>query len=345
MNTRARAIGVLIPVAVVMVACTGSSDPPPDTANSGPTPRTRTLETQPMHLDQIFTSMQGPYDRVSMNTSDIDWVTGFSAEVVDAETDEKMGDEFFCHSQVQLPNTTRLLVTATGTETIDFPDGFAMPVSLIVGPLEPEQRQLSLLGMLLNNHEPDIDRMAKVRWTIDYWQRSDPEAADLKTLYKAGLGMAVEDQEAYGAVPPSEDVSTHCVLVDGNTSHWIVPPGPQRTRRTYSDIVPVESSVHYAAVHLHNHGVFMKLTDVTTGEELWRTDVIYEKNRRQIADIPMYSSVEGFTIYPDRAYEIEAYYENITDQPVDAMAMMYLYYHPKGNEVITYPESPAPIGG
>ena len=51
---------------------------------------------------------------------------------------------------------------------------------------------------------------------------------------------------------------------------------------------------------------------------------------------------EGFRVYRDHKYELEALYDNTTDHDVDAMAMMYLYYHPKGNEIITYPDSPSP---
>ncbi len=85
----------------------------------------------------------------------------------------------------------------------------------------------------------------------------------------------------------------------------------------------------------------MRLTDVTTGEELWRTEVVYEADRRQIRSIPVYSSTTGFPIYRDHVYEIEAFYDNTSGETVDAMAMMNLYYHPVGDVDIAYPESPS----
>ena len=117
--------------------------------------------------------------------------------------------------------------------------------------------------------------------------------------------MTVEELEAFD--PPShnvaaDDVATHCVLVDGLKTHWVVPPGHQVTRRQHDFIVPVESTVHLIITHLHNGGDYLRLTDLTTGETLFQTDVIYEENREQIARIPVYSSSEGFKIYPDHTY-------------------------------------------
>lgn len=318
----------------------GCSAPAP----SSPAPRIKIIETGPLRIDRIYTSMEGPYDRLPLDISDLDWVTAFRTEVVDADSGQPMGDEFFCHSQVQLRNATRLMVTATGSENIVFPEGFGMPITQIVGGLSPDQRLVTVLGMVLNNHRPDIDRLAKIRWRIEY--RTNDDVGDpprLKRLYKVGLPMTVEDLASWD---PSEDTSTdhdattYCVLVGGQRVHWIVPPGPQTTRRRFARLFPVDATVHYGVVHLHNHGVYMRLIDVTTGEELWRTDVVYEPDRLQIEKIPAYSSAEGFRVYRDHDYEIEAFYDNTSGHDVDAMAVMDLYYHPLRDEWITYPEGP-----
>ncbi len=44
-----------------------------------------------------------------------------------------------------------------------------------------------------------------------------------------------------------------------------------------------------------------------------------------------YSSVEGFRVYPDHEYEMEAFYDNTTQHDVDAMAVIYLYFNPLGD--------------
>jgi hypothetical protein len=84
----------------------------------------------------------------------------------------------------------------------------------------------------------------------------------------------------------------------------------------------------------------MRLTDTKTHEVLWHTEAEYEPDRAQIARIPTYSSVEGFPIYRDREYEIETLYDNPTSETVDAMAMMYLFFHPNEDQNITYPQPP-----
>jgi hypothetical protein len=109
--------------------------------------------------------------------------------------------------------------------------------------------------------------------------------------------------------------------------HWLVPPGPQLTRRRFTEgVTNVSLRVHFAVVHLHNHGRYMRITDITDGKILWQTDVVYEPNREQIAQIPVCSSVDGFPIYNDHLIEIETYYDNTSEKTVDAMAAMYIFY-------------------
>ena len=235
----------------------------------------------------------------------------------------------------------RLLVTATGLGDVTLPDGFGIPLTQILSDFPSNRRGLMMYGMLLNNHEPDIDTYGKVRATLKYFTNEDVgDPPFLKKLYIVGLSVTVEDLEAYRPVEGLEindDFASHCVLVDGLSFHWMVPPGKQTTRKRHRDLVPVDSRVHFAAAHLHNHGVYLRLTDVTDGKVLWQTDVVYEKGRRQIEKIPFYSSTEGFEMFADHEYEIEAFYDNETDQDTDAMASLYLYYHPNGDEDIVYP--------
>jgi hypothetical protein len=302
-----------------------------------PEPRVKVLESRPLRIDRLMPSMTGPYERIDLvDPSELGWVVGYRAEVLDLESSEPMGDEFFCHSQLQLGEHTRLFVTATGASGIRFPAGFGMPVGRILSSRPRGYRDLNIFGMLLNNHEPEIDRLARIRASIEYYRAED--VPPLKKLYIQTLPMEVQDLAEY--VPSGEvssDVSTHCALVNDETMHWLVPPGTQKTRRRFRDFMVSDWTVHSVAVHLHNHGVYMRLTDLTSGEVLWQADVVNEPLRTQIAEITTYSSAEGFRMYQDHEYEIEAVYNNTTDHDVDAMAMMYLYYNPEGNIDITYP--------
>lgn len=324
---------------IVLAAAAGalvSSSTATDPSRSGaPSPRVKVVETGPMPLDRIYRSMTGPYDTVLVDTSDLDWVTAIRTELIDEESGELMGGEFFCHSQLQLSAGLRLTVNATGTEEIRFPQGFGIPVSRILAGIPPHARPMRFLGMLLNNNYPEIDRSARIRATIEYWTDEDLGSTTLRKLYPFHVTMVVEDLEEYEPPPEGpgihEDVTTHCALVGGSQTHWLVPPGPQLTRKRYRGITPMEATVHHIATHVHNHGEYVRLTDTTTGEVLWQATVEYEPERRQIARIPVYSSEEGFAVHPDREYELEAFYNNTTDTDVDAMAVMYVSFNPEGD--------------
>jgi hypothetical protein len=308
------------------------------------------METQVLPIDRIYHSMQGPFDRVYVDASELDWVTAARTDVIEQASQKSMGGEFFCHSQIQLPNGTRVLTMATGADEIRFPKGFAMPLSAIVRSQPEPERALSYLGMVLNNHEADINKQTKLRSTLEYFKDSDFGTGPRpKKLYMTSLMMQVKDLEEYkpgkDEPPISDDVTTHCALVEqplgGKLAlHWMVPPGLQKTRIKDQNIVPIDGTVHFAWAHLHNYGVYMRLTDLTDGKVIFQADVENEPNRDQLANITQYSSEEGFPIYKDHIYEIEALYNNTTDEDVDAMAMIVLYYNPEGDRSIKYTGRP-----
>jgi hypothetical protein len=298
--------------------------------------RTMVIETGPMTIDRIYPSMTGPTARIDIDTSDMAWITAVSTEVVDGVDDSPMSQEFFCHSQLQLVSGPRLTVTAMGIRDLRFPEGFGIPIGEIFREIPAEAREVSFYGMVLNNHVANIDRTAKVRATIEYLNDEDlGDRPPLRRLYQEHITMVVEDLRGYEPPPGYEadsDVSSRCVPFDDDLRHWLVPPGPQKTRIRYRGILPVESTVHYAAAHLHNHGEYVRLTDLTTGELLWQADADYEPDRRQIANISHYSSAEGFRMYPDHDYELEAFYDNTYDTDIDAMALIYIYFTPAGDQ-------------
>lgn len=331
-SRRAGGLTLLALAAAGLVSCDRASTP---------RPHTKVLDTGPLLIDRIYRSMDGPGDRLRLDTSGMDWITAYRTEVVDAGDGQRMGDEFFCHSQVQLDNTTRLLVTATGINDIRFPEGFGLPLNQIINGIpDPRWRGVSVYGMVLNNFDPTMNRATRVRATLNYFTDAEARAVGLKKLYKVELPMTV--QPSPGEAPEVVHGGEACVLVGGLKSHWLVPPGKQTTTKLYRDFFPVDATVHYANVHLHNHGVRMRVIDLTAGTTLWQTDVIYEPSRRQIAQIPVYSSVVGFPVFKDHEYEIQAEYDNVSSEPVDAMAVIYLYYHPLTDVNITYPDPPPP---
>ena len=328
------------------VNAAAASKPASDTATSGPKLRIAQFGTETLPIDRIYHSMQGPFDRVYLDPSEFDWMTAVRTDVVEQASQKPLGDEFFCHSQIQLLNGTRLVTMATGADDLRFPKGFAMPMSAIVRGQPEGQRELSYLGMVLNNHEAEINKQTKVVTTLEYFKDSDfGDRPRPKKLYMTSLLMEVENLEEYkpgpNEPPISDDVTTHCALVEQPLGgklklHWMVPPGLQKTRKLDKNIVPIDGTVHFAWAHLHNYGVYMRLTDLTDGKVVFQADVQNEPDRDQIANISHYSSKEGFRIYKDHIYEVEALYNNTTDHDVDAMAMIVLYYNPDGDRSIKY---------
>ncbi len=58
-------------------------------------PRVKVIETGDILIDKLYPSMTGPYERVQVDTSDLDLITGFKTEVIDAGSGQKMGGRIF----------------------------------------------------------------------------------------------------------------------------------------------------------------------------------------------------------------------------------------------------------
>ena len=113
------------------------------------------------------------------------------------------------------------------------------------------------------------------------------------------------------------------------TDHWLVPPGRQVLR---SDVEPgvieFDGLIHFMKLHLHPYGESVTLIDKTAGEEVWKGYAKNHPERAHLIDVDFYSSTTGIPIYKDRDYELVTVYNNPTDHPIDAMAVMRLYVHP-----------------
>jgi hypothetical protein len=335
-STPTRAIAGLVLVLAAFSPACQDSDPVAGVAM--PAVLTRTVEVGPLRIDGIAHSMEGEFQRAPLDTAEIGWITALRTEVVDAATGLPMGDEFFCHSQVQMDTGSRLMVAATGIREVRLPDGFGIPLQQILGDLEPEWRGVSLMGMVLNNHDPDLQADVNVRFNVDYVAADDETAGDLvRPLYRASVTILPDKPAAkvFEGDPLAEVTAPR--TAHGKTGHWVVPPGMQIVKQQYRGLIGAETQVHFGVVHLHNYGRLISLTDVTSGEVLWQVEARYAPDRDQIVEIAPYVSTEGFTLRPDHVYELAVVYDNTTDEDVDAMATMYLYHEPAGGRTLTYP--------
>ena len=117
-----------------------------------------------------------------------------------------------------------------------------------------------------------IDRDVNVRITVDYLTFADKEPPPgLRKLYQVSLPMTQDAVAQEGEVhhhPTMDETVEARDIVEGMDQHGVDAPGPLLTKKRFSKFIAADATVHFAAVHMYNHGRYMRLTDVTTGEVL-----------------------------------------------------------------------------
>ncbi len=305
-------------LAVALAACSGP--------RQEPTPTSKVVDSGPLQSDHSF-------ERLKLDPSGIGWVTGFRAEALDPGTGTRLEGEGSWHSDLRLDNGTRLLVATSQAPEVRFPAGFALPLEQILKDTPEAWRGAALIATASG----PAGRPVKVRTTIEYLPATLPGGGspNVKRLYVLSLPVTEEQQGDAAPRPQGEGDP-----VKDPAAHWGVPPGQGITRGKYSDIVPVDCTVHFGLAHLLDHAKYVRLTDTTDGKMLWEADPAPRPGTSQIASIPVYSSETGFPLYREHDYEIEVLYDNPGPSPVEAMAVLYLYYRPPGNEPFSYPYPP-----
>ena len=127
-----------------------------------------------------------------------------------------------------------------------------------------------------------------------------------------------------------ENASTGGILPQfgsNNTIHWMVPPGQHRytTEVTKQLNLPYDTRAHYITGHLHPTGVRLRLLEKATQKTVAEICSRDFTDKTGVADMTELRSPEGILLRKDTAYELEAEYDNKTGQPIDAMAILYLY--------------------
>ncbi|MEM1062914.1 MAG: hypothetical protein AAGJ97_11365, partial [Planctomycetota bacterium] len=121
-----------------------------------------------------------------------------------------------------------------------------------------------------------------------------------------------------------------------NTIHWFVPPGRHEyiTDVTEQLKLPGVSTAHYVSGHLHPYGKSLRLVDVTTGETVVSITARHREDRLGVLEMSEVTSEAGIAVDPSHRYELVAEYENPTDAPIDAMAILYTYFaEPEGTDI------------
>lgn len=296
--------------------------------------KTQTFALGPLHVDKVYPSMTGPLKEETTtlgapSTSPI-WLKSFRVDVED-ERGRPERLEYLCHSWLMLtemgPKDQALLTVSQGLAEMKFPEGFAIRT--------PQKKEnIRLLAQALNNNEK-IDKKLTYKLTVSYLD--DDVARRLKirplrtstvaVLSKQGLAATAHDRHAMMGGTGSDD--KECPDAHSKDPvHFEVPPGRHEYKTPIdpeSLFVGKELIVHYIKLHLHPYGESITLTDKTTGKILWKGKAKNATDRAALVSTDEYSSKKGFRMIPTHAYEISSVYDNKSNGPIDAMAVLRLY--------------------
>ncbi len=305
------------------------------------------------HVDGIYKPMMGPSSTVGVRLmgqpqEELIWIVGYRAQVVDAESLQPVSQEYMCHANLELTEgelylgrsfelSPRLFTLSQGQQEIRFPAGFGIPAL--------SGQRLTMNSQVLNLNKSQIDLDVKHRVEIlltrdkettkpmePLYQRSVQVMKSLDEARYYGLDAGEGDGSRHGAScsvgqPASEDQFVTDGLDQRFTAHWVVEPGREVSRNNVTRWLNLhrDTTVHYIAAHMHPYGESVELFDLTQQKAVFKSNVRGSRDRVGIDQVGLYSSAQGVPLYRDHEYEIISVYNNTSDEPVDAMAVMFLY--------------------
>jgi cyclophilin family peptidyl-prolyl cis-trans isomerase len=110
------------------------------------------------------------------------------------------------------------------------------------------------------------------------------------------------------------------------TGHWVIRPGREVN---HSDVtwfmdLPIDTTLHYAGVHLHPYAESLELRDVTTNKSVFKSMAVNPKDKIGLDHVDVLSSSAGVPLYRNHKYELVSVYNNTTGDDHDSMASLYL---------------------
>jgi cyclophilin family peptidyl-prolyl cis-trans isomerase len=288
------------------------------------------------------------------------WVTGVHTEMVGEDGKTPQLPELMCHVNVDLDAlkhqalfglkrypAARLITLSQGMIDARLPEGFGFPIAST----EP----IILYTQVLNhNIEQPNNMKVRHRVTFEYIRDRDLEHP-LKPLFNVGASGTVllQDPTALAMMPAADTKAIEagggghgasCLMaarapnanaggadyVDPQgrhlTGHWVVPPGKQVN---HSDItwfmgLPYDTTLHYAAAHLHPYAKSLLVRDLTTGKTLFEADAVGPEKGIGLAKVDTFTSAAGVPMYRDHKYELVSVYDNPTSENADSMASAFL---------------------
>ena len=328
-------------------------------------------------IDKKYRSMEGPASvrkiHLLEGAPELLWITGVKTEMVKEDGETPQLPELMCHVNVDIEAerhralfdlkrhvATRLVTLSQGMTDTRVPEGFGFPIA--------SNEPLVVYTQVLNHNIENPDLKVRHRVTVEYIRDRDLRAP-IKPLMNLGAsGMVILDDNplAIGGVPapgPAAAGGEHgatCLMlqrapnaagmgsdyVDPQgrklTGHWVVPPGRQVN---HSDVtwfmnLPFDTTLHYAAVHLHPFAESLTLRDVTADKTIFVAKTRNPEGKIGLDHVDTFLSREGVKLFKNHQYELVSVYDNPTKETYDSMASIFFgfadreFVKPKADDLL-----------
>jgi len=307
-------------------------------------------------IDRKYRSMEGPRSTqpiilLNGEPAELVWITGYRAVMVGPDGTTLASQEFMCHSNLDVnpllhrelfrrfKSSRRIFTLSQGQQMIRLPLGFGIPVM--------SNEPLPLTTQVLNHNLDNPHIQVRHQITIEFLRDRDL-TEPMKPLSMVGpyVMVLLEGEDGYYGVerPTSLQAGSSCLLgshasAAGSGSlytdqygrkfsgHWVVKPGRQehRTLVTQYMRLPFDTTIHYAAAHLHPFAESLELRDLMTNQPVLTLRARNFPDHIGLEVVEEFSSVDGIPLYKDHDYELVSVYHNTTSVDQDSMAVMLLY--------------------
>ncbi len=329
-------------------------------------PHYRTDYLSPVYtIDRIYKSMEGPLamEPATLGTpgkSELIWITGYRAILVEPDGETVSKPEFMCHVNMNVteqyevtfpsklpPFANRLFSLDQGTQELHFPEGFAIPA---------QSDQPLLLNTQVLNHNIVSDPFdVRMRLQVEFIRDRELFQPIVPLSLRGAMGMVLVDgEDGHYLVDRHEshgdDVGPGCSLAEdmghpqglipdgmGRTfsGFWRVEPGRHEyhTRITPFLGLPFDTTIHAMSAHLHPFAESIELVDLTTGESVHKLMARTATDKIGLVEVETFASAEGIPLYADHEYDLVTVYDNVSGEPQDAMAALAMYVHARDIEL------------
>ena len=335
-----------------------------------PSIQTAVFTSDELSINGIAKSMSGDLSEEKVSVSNwadnLIWVKSAKVEFELKENPNlsKTSDEFICHAVLDLHQQDslpwkiptsgtfkRLFTFSQGATSIEFPEGFAMPIL--------ESTKLSFGSQVLNLNRTEFNDKARYTLNVEYFKQ-EPNCTPPKALYQQAVFVTKKTGGPAGAhnapifsdkeITFSSDAGVYmdtsfakCGLrfdsgynpyedSFGRTfnGHWTVAKDSLEVLAT--NVTPMlnlqkDTRIHAIAMHVHPYAHSLTLVDKTTGEELYKGFAHYKNQEYSIIKkLDSYSSPVGIPVYKDHEYQLISTYLNPNRiEDITAMATLFLY--------------------